>query len=398
MNNFYVVIDAGHGGNDPGTSANGVLEKDLTLEISRYMYDRFKERGIPVSLVRSSDETLTSDERVRRILNAFGNGSNVVVISNHINSSGTPNVAEGAEVIYALRNEPTLAQNILRALKEQGQVVRRVYQRALPNDPNKDYYFIHRETANTEPVIIEYGFINNKQDLERIQNNYKRYVNAIVDAVIETRGRSSNVHIVRPGDTLWSVAKMHGLTVEQLKSLNNLNSDLLTVGQVLKIQDNTNNNINISDSTYVVKYGDTLWKIANMFDTTVEELMKLNDLSSNLLSIGQILKVKEGSSFSNEYIVKAGDSLWKIARDYGISVEDLKMANNLTSNVIFIGQVLTIPTSRSYYREASVIYKVKQGDTLFSIAKMYSTTVDKIIELNNLDNDMIIVGQLLMIP
>lgn len=398
MNNFYVVIDAGHGGNDPGTSANGVLEKDLTLEISRYMYDRFKERGIPVSLVRSSDETLTSDERVRRILNAFGNGSNVVVISNHINSSGTPNVAEGAEVIYALRNEPTLAQNILRALKEQGQVVRRVYQRALPNDPNKDYYFIHRETANTEPVIIEYGFINNKQDLERIQNNYRRYVNAIVDAVIETRGSSSNVHIVRPGDTLWSVAKMHGLTVKQLKSLNNLNSDLLTVGQVLKIQDNTNNNINISDSTYVVKYGDTLWKIANMFDTTVEELMKLNDLSSNLLSIGQILKVKEGSSFSNEYIVKAGDSLWKIARDYGISVEDLKMANNLTSNVIFIGQVLTIPTSRSYYREASVIYKVKQGDTLFSIAKMYSTTVDKIIELNNLDNDMIIVGQLLMIP
>ena len=399
MNNFYVVIDAGHGGNDPGSSANGVLEKDLTLEISRYMYDRFKELGIPVTLVRSTDETLTSDERVRRILAAYGNGSNVVVISNHLNSSGVPNVAEGAEVIYALRNEDTLAQNILRALKEQGQVVRRVYQRALPNDPNTDYYFIHRETANTEPVIIEYGFINNREDLERIQNNYKRYVNAIVDAVIETRGNNSNVHIVRPGDTLWSVAKMHNMTVSNLKQINNLTSDLLTIGQVLKLNDsNINNNVNMNDTTYVVKFGDTLWKIANMYNTTVEELMRLNDMSSDLLSIGQVLIVRKQNSFSNEYIVKAGDSLWKIARENGVSVEDLKEANNLTSNVIFIGQVLTIPTNRSYYTRATTIYRVKSGDTLFSIAKMHSTTVEKIIELNNLQNDMLVVGQLLMIP
>lgn len=398
MNNFNVVIDAGHGGNDPGSSANGVLEKDLTLEISRYMYNRFQELGIPVTLVRSTDETLTSDERVRRILAAYGNGSNVVVISNHLNSSSVPNVAEGAEVIYALRNENTLAQNILRALKEQGQVVRRVYQRALPNDPNTDYYFIHRETENTEPVIIEYGFINNKEDLERIQNNYKRYVNAIVDAVIKTRGNSSNVHIVRPGDTLWSVAKMHNMTVTKLKQINGLTSDLLSIGQVLKLDNNANDNMNINDNTYVVKFGDSLWKIANMYNTTVEELMKINNLSSDLLSIGQILIIRNKNDFLAEYIVKAGDSLWKIARENGVSVEDLKNANNLTSNVIFIGQVLAIPTNRSYYTRATTIYKVKSGDTLFSIAKMNSTTVDKIIELNNLDSDIIVVGQLLMIP
>ena len=88
MNDFYVVIDAGHGGEDSGAvSPNGVLEKDLTLKISKYMYDRFRELGINAKLTRDSDETLNSTERVRRILNAFGNSSNVIVISNHLNSS-----------------------------------------------------------------------------------------------------------------------------------------------------------------------------------------------------------------------------------------------------------------------------------------------------------------------
>ena len=269
MNDFYVVIDAGHGGEDSGAvSPSGVLEKDLTLKISKYMYDRFRELGINAKLTRDSDETLNSTERVRRILNAFGNSSNVIVISNHLNSSASPNTAEGAEVIYALRNEKTLAQNILTALKDAGQKVRRIYQRALPNDPNKDYYFIHRETVNTEPVIVEYGFINSTADLKRIEDNYKKYVDAVVNAVIETKSGMEDVHIVRPGDTLWKIAKMHGMTVEELKKLNSLTSNLLTVGQKLKIKETIT--LPQDEDTYVVKFGDTLYKIANMYNTTVD--------------------------------------------------------------------------------------------------------------------------------
>ena len=88
MNNYKIVIDPGHGGSDSGATGNGIIEKNLTLDISRYMYDVLKNLGIPVTLTRNSDETLTPTERVDRILNAYGNSDDVIVISNHINAGG----------------------------------------------------------------------------------------------------------------------------------------------------------------------------------------------------------------------------------------------------------------------------------------------------------------------
>lgn len=83
-----VVIDPGHGGSDPGAVANNQYEKDYSLKISKYMYDRLKELGVPVTLTRDNDTTLTPTERVNKILSAYGNDPNVIVISNHLNSGG----------------------------------------------------------------------------------------------------------------------------------------------------------------------------------------------------------------------------------------------------------------------------------------------------------------------
>lgn len=77
-----------HGGDDPGSSGNGIIEKELTLKISQYMYDRLKKLGIPVTMTRTTDETLNPTDRVNRILDAYGNNSNVIVVSNHINAGG----------------------------------------------------------------------------------------------------------------------------------------------------------------------------------------------------------------------------------------------------------------------------------------------------------------------
>ena len=88
MNNYKVVIDPGHGGVDSGANGNGIIEKDLTLKISQYMYDRLRELGIPVAITRTTDETLSPTERVNRILNFFGNSPDVIVVSNHINAGG----------------------------------------------------------------------------------------------------------------------------------------------------------------------------------------------------------------------------------------------------------------------------------------------------------------------
>ena len=83
-----VVIDAGHGGSDPGTSANGIVEKDYTLKISEYMKKRFDELGIESSLTRSSDETLSPSVRPKKVQSFYGKGDDIIVISNHINAGG----------------------------------------------------------------------------------------------------------------------------------------------------------------------------------------------------------------------------------------------------------------------------------------------------------------------
>lgn len=90
MNSMFdgVIIDAGHGGLDSGARGMDALEKDYTLLISKYMYDRFRELGVPVFLTRDSDVTLNPTDRVEKILSFFGNDPNVVLISNHLNAGG----------------------------------------------------------------------------------------------------------------------------------------------------------------------------------------------------------------------------------------------------------------------------------------------------------------------
>lgn len=80
--------DTCHGGNDPGAVGNGIKEKDYTLLISKYMYDRFKELGVPVKLTRDTDITLSPKERTKKTKDFYGDSKDVIVISNHLNAGG----------------------------------------------------------------------------------------------------------------------------------------------------------------------------------------------------------------------------------------------------------------------------------------------------------------------
>ena len=330
-----IVVDAGHGGVDSGAVGNGIIEKDLTLKISKYIYDRLKELGLDVKLTRETDETLSPSERVNRVLDSFGNSSDVIVLSNHINAGG----GDGAEVIYALRNKDTLSNLVLAELKNAGQNIRRSYQRTLPTDKTKDYYFMQRNTGNTESITIEYGFLDGKgDDVNQLKNNWQEYAEAVVKAVIEYLNLTyipvnNNYYTVKSGDTLWSIAKKFNTTVSDLKDENGLINSLLSIGQVLKIPGKEVK----SDNIYIVKQGDTLYNIAKNYDTSVNELLKTNNLSSTNLSIGQKLVIPPAT-----YTVKSGDTLWSIARLFNTTVSDLKEINNITSDILSIGQVLKI--------------------------------------------------------
>ena len=114
-----VVLDAGHGGSDPGASGNDIIEKDLTLKISNYIHNRLNELGIENVMTRDSDTTLSPTDRVNKILSFYGNGNDVIVVSNHINAGG----GEGTEIIYALRNNDNLSKKISESLENSGRTV-----------------------------------------------------------------------------------------------------------------------------------------------------------------------------------------------------------------------------------------------------------------------------------
>lgn len=397
-----VIIDPGHGGTDAGATGNNLLEKDYNLLISKYMYDRFKQLGVPVAITRDSDTTLSPTDRVNTILNKFGNSSDVILISNHVNSGG----GEGAEVIYALRNKDTLAKRILENIGAAGQETRKYYQRRLPSDTSKDYYFIHRNTGNLEPLIVEYGFIDNTKDVEFLKENYEELAESVISAVANyigvpytpPEGLITNTYVVQKGDTLYSIANKLGTTVSELKKENNLTSNTLQIGEILRIP--TKEIYEEEENIYIVKKGDSLYSIANKYNTTVEELKRINNLTSNILSIGQILKLPsdKASDVENEentisYTVQKGDSLYSIARKYDTTIDRIKDLNNLTTNLLSIGQVLLIPTDTNL----ETTYTVKKGDSLYSIAKKYNTTVDRLKQLNNLTSNLLSIGQILIV-
>ena len=218
-------------------------------------------------------------------------------------------------------------------------------------------------------------------------------------------------YTVKAGDTLYGISNQYGVSVNDLININNIAGINIRVGQILKIPNNDGTNPD-SMFTYTVKKGDSLYSIAKRYDTTVDEIKKLNNLKSNNLSIGQKLNIPETYSeitlpnYTN-YTVKKGDSLYSIARDNGITIDTIIKDNNLSSNILKIGQILKIRNNNMVEDECygtpynppsnDIIYTVKKGDSLYSIAKKYNTGVDNIKRKNNLTSNLLSIGQKLYI-
>jgi LysM repeat protein len=201
---------------------------------------------------------------------------------------------------------------------------------------------------------------------------------AVVGSSLFTSFAAADNVKVESGDTLWELSHKYNTSVNTLMSLNGLKSDFLRVGQVLEIPGTTNNPSSgtpvksetkpitstapkTSTKTHKVKSGDSLWDLARSYGTSVVELKKLNGLKSDMIYVGQNLVVNKsttestGNSQTNEpvkqpsptgttssYKVKAGDSLWKIANTYNLTIAEIKVANNLSSDLLRIGQVLKL--------------------------------------------------------
>lgn len=184
-----IIIDAGHGGTDPGANGFGVKEKDWALEMALYQYKRLKELGARVSITRTSDKTLSPTARTNMIKNKYD-----VCISNHWNAFNGK--ARGIETIHSIHGGKEFATSIANELvKATGLPLRRVFTKKLAN--GNDYYFMHRQTGSTRTVIVEFGFIDNKQDNDFYKNsaNFRKAGEAVIRAVCKEIG----IKYVSPG-------------------------------------------------------------------------------------------------------------------------------------------------------------------------------------------------------
>ncbi len=170
---------------------------------------------------------------------------------------------------------------------------------------------------------------------------------------------TNSSYIVKSGDTLTGIASKNGVSVASLKSWNNLKTDTIYVNQALTIKGGSTSGgtttpaPSTTNSSYIVKSGDTLTSIASKNGVSVSDLKKSNSLTSDTIYVGQKLVVKSTTTASiapvkptttnaKSHKVVSDDTLWDIAQKYGMSVSDLKAANYLKSDVIFVGQSLII--------------------------------------------------------
>ncbi|WP_077619839.1 LysM peptidoglycan-binding domain-containing protein [Bacillus sinesaloumensis] len=264
--------------------------------------------------------------------------------------------------------------------------------------------------------------------------------NAGAQAISGQTQTINDIYTVRAGDTLYSIAKKYNVSVDSIKNVNGLSSNMLFVGQQLRLP----------FYTYSVSSGDTLYSIARRYNVTVDQIRTTNQLKTDMLSIGQKLRIplQTGSQVENTtttpvvepvkppaptpvqetpetttYTVVAGDTLYGISVKFGTTVDNLRLLNNLSTNVLSIGQVLKVPGTNvaapteptpeittppptpevapspaPEENQAPTTYTVAAGDTLYSISQRFGIPVDSIRSANNLSSTNLTIGQVLTLP
>jgi len=238
-----------------------------------------------------------------------------------------------------------------------------------------------------------------------------------------------NTHKVLKGESLFTIAKLYNTSIDELKKMNNLTTGSINAGQELKVNfididdDEMSNSLTKSDvkpTTHKVQKGESLYTIAKIYETSIEELKRINSINGKNLQAGQELRIIDKKETAivetktanrnplknTDYKVKKGESLFTISKKNNVSIDELKRINNLVANNILPGQILKLSDFQENNANSlpkmklepkSITHKVNPGESFFSIAKIYNCSIDKIKEWNNKTNNKINVGDKLVI-
>nr|BBV22514.1 putative N-acetylglucosaminidase [Tetragenococcus halophilus] len=278
--------------------------------------------------------------------------------------------------------------------------------------------------------------MNQLRDWNNIQNNFvypgqeltvsngSNSNNSNSNSSSNSNNSSGGSYTVKAGDSVWLIADQNGITMNQLRDWNNIQNDFVYPGQKLTVSkgsssNNSNNNSsssshNSSGGSYTVQAGDSVWLIADQNGITMNQLRDWNNIQNDFVYPGQELTVSNGSSSNNSnsnssssshnssggsYTVKAGDSVWLIADQNGITMNQLRDWNNVQNDFVYPGQKLTVSNGSSSFNSSNnsgssnTQHKVKSGDSLWMISQEYDISVSRLKSINNLNSDTIFIGQ-----
>ncbi|MCP4583943.1 MAG: LysM peptidoglycan-binding domain-containing protein [candidate division Zixibacteria bacterium] len=238
----------------------------------------------------------------------------------------------------------------------------------------------------------------------RIPTDKKQRFLASYDKIPSEKATNWVSHKIRRGETVSTISRKYGVSMSSVISANSLRRPYrIYVGNKLMIpttgggsySPRASNVIPDGSGSYKVRRGDTLWEIARAHGISIRSIKNANRLSSNRIYPGRKLIIpgagEQTRASGNEYRVRRGDSLSKIARKYGISIQALKTHNRLRSNTIYPGMNLKIPQSGSSNTSSKKVtapttYKVKRGDSLWKIAQRFGVSIRDLMNWNDISN------------
>jgi len=255
----------------------------------------------------------------------------------------------------------------------------------------------------------------------------KIYSNGTTTAFVESTNSNSgnvNYHKIKNGETIGGIAEEYKVSSSSIREWNNLTSDKIIAGTTIKIYSDASpvmdkekvspkNELNSESLTHQIQPGETIIGISEDYGVSIDDIKRWNNLSSSRIVAGKTLIIySNGNNYTNTtktvartnnnastHKVKKGETLGGIAEKYQVSIASLMKANDINGNKIIVGQELKIPKSSDSKSQISKAgyHTVETGETLYSIAIKYNTSVQKIKKLNELSSSKIIVGQKLKV-
>ena len=280
-----LIINPSAGGSDAGYTGNGIKESTYSYLISESIYNILKNYDINIYMTRKKNETISYDSRIKKIKTLYPDKSNTLIISNTLNYGDNT----GIEIVYPLYKANNLPKIIENNLSKYNSVI--TYQYRWSVDTTKDYFYLMRELTGYNIITIRYGSVDSSNDVNVIKNKYNELGEAVANSIIAFYGLkkvsnptnfidNSIYYIVKAGDTLSGIAKKYNTTVNNLMDINNLKSTLIHIGDKLYIY-----------KKYIIKPGDTLSSIAKKNNTTVSEIKKINNMQNDFIVAGKYLYI-----------------------------------------------------------------------------------------------------------